>query len=98
MNIKRILHKKVEIIDVIESIMRALDQFDKFDITVAMETFKENRELDDEERIIRGLVTLIVGNLGDKTGLGKQELDFVMRMALKAGCAVRKRAKNRITQ
>jgi len=98
MNIKRILHKKVEIIDVIESIMMALDQFDKFDITIAMEILKENCELDDEERIIRGLVTLIVGNLGDKTGLDKQEVDFVMRMALKAGCAVRKRAKNKTTQ
>jgi len=98
MNIKRILHKTVEIIDIIESIMMALEQFEKFDTTVAMEILKENRELDDEERIIRGLVTLIVGNLGEKTGLDKKEVDFVMRMALKAGCAVRKTAKNRTTQ
>lgn len=98
MNIKRVLHKKVEVIDVIESIMRALDQFDEFDTTVAMEMFKENREMDDEERTITGLVTLIVGNLGDKTDLSEQEIDFIIRIALKAGRAVKKTAKNRITQ
>jgi len=47
MNIKRVLHKKVEVIDVIESIMRALEQFDEFDTKVAIEMFKENREMDD---------------------------------------------------
>ena len=98
MNIKEILHKKVEIIDVVESIMRALEQFDEYDVTVAMEMFKENRKIGDEERIITGLITLIVGNLGDNTDLSEQEVDFVIRIALKAGNLVRKMAKNRITQ
>ena len=98
MNIKRVLHKKVEVIDVVESIMRALEQFDEFDTTVAMEMFKENREIGDEDRIITGLITLIVGNLGDKTDLSEQEVDFIIRIALKAGGVVRKTAKNGITQ
>jgi len=102
MNIKEILHKKVEIIDVIESIMRALEQFDEYDVTVAMEMFKENLkqenfpEMNDEERIITGLITLIVGNLGEKTELSEQEVDFVIRIALKAGNLVRKKTRNKI--
>jgi len=97
MNVINNMHKKIRIIDVIESIMRALEQFDEFDVTVAMEMFEENSKMDDEERVIMGLVTLIVGNLGDKTDLSKQEVDIMMGIALKASRAVRKTAKNRIT-
>lgn len=96
MNIIKNIHKKVRIIDVIDSIMKALEQFDGFDAIVTMELFKENQKMDDKERTITGLVTLIIGNLGENADLSEQEVDSVIRFVLKIGREVRKRAKNRI--
>jgi hypothetical protein len=96
MNIIKNIHKKVRIIDVIDSIMKALEQFDGFDATVTTELFKENQKMNDKERTITGLVTLIIGNLGENADLSEQEVDSVIRFVLKIGREVRKRAKNRI--